>query len=267
MFLQILGFTVGLLYLWWEYHANSKVWLASVIMPAISMWIYFSKGLYADFGINIYYLLIAVYGYWNWTRKAIKASHSEAASSESVSASSESERASSESESVSSESERASSESERASSESERASSESKSASEIVSDSKITSDSESSDTSEKDAVAITHTPLKVWGLIIVASATIWWLIWWILVTFTDSNVPVADAFTTALSIVGLWMMAKKYAEQWLIWLVVDLVCSCLYWYKGIPFYCILYAIYTVIAYFGYRKWLRLIPTDNKASKP
>lgn len=61
--LEILGFGVGILYLWWEYHADSRVWLASVVMPAISMWIYFSKGLYADFGINIYYLIMAVYGY------------------------------------------------------------------------------------------------------------------------------------------------------------------------------------------------------------
>lgn len=204
MLLQILGFTVGLLYLWWEYKADSKVWLASVVMPAISMWIYFSKGLYADFSINIYYLLIAVYGYWNWTRKSTPAPDPKDSSLQ-------------------------------------------------VSEAETSSHA-------KIMVNISHTPLKVWGLIFVASALIWWFIWWILVTFTDSTVPVADAFTTALSIVGLWMMARKYAEQWLIWLVVDLVCSCLYWYKGIPFYCILYALYTVIAWFGYRKWLRLIPT-------
>lgn len=65
--LEILGLCIGLLYLWWEYLADSKVWLASVVMPAISMWIYYSKGLYADFGINIYYLLIAVYGFISWT--------------------------------------------------------------------------------------------------------------------------------------------------------------------------------------------------------
>ena len=200
MFLQILGFTVGLLYLWWEYHADSKVWLASVVMPAISMWIYFSKGLYADFGINIYYLLIAIYGFWNWTRKT----HQKQAAESEQQANSENHGSTHE-------------------------------------------------------LPVSHTPLKVWGLVAIVSALLWWFIWWILVTFTDSTVPVADAFTTALSIVGLWMMARKYAEQWLVWLVVDLVCSCLYWYKGIPFYSVLYAVYTVIAWFGYRKWLRLIP--------
>lgn len=211
MFLEVLGFCIGILYLWWEYHANPKVWLASVIMPMISMWIYFSKGLYADFGINIYYLVIAIYGFWNWTRK----SHSHPA--EVVSNNEETTATKQES----------------------------------VTNSEVTK--------SKRELPVSHTPLKVWAGIIMMSLALWWLIWWILTTFTDSTVPVADAFTTALSIVGLWMMAKKYAEQWLIWLIVDLVCSCLYWYKGIPFYSVLYAIYTVIAWFGYRKWLRLIP--------
>lgn len=71
---EILGFAVGILYLWWEYQADAKVWLASVVMPMISMWIYYSKGLYADFAINIYYLIIAVYGFISWTRGAKKKS-------------------------------------------------------------------------------------------------------------------------------------------------------------------------------------------------
>lgn len=183
--LEILGFTIGLLYLWWEYHANAKVWLASVIMPAISMWIYYSKGLYADFGINIYYLVIAVYGFLTWTRGG-------------------------------------------------------------------------AGVRKKAPRKITRTPLWAAAVGVLSTGLLWLGIWWILVNFTDSTVPVADAFTTALSIVGLWMMARKYAEQWLVWFVVDIVCSALYYYKGIPFYAILYGVYTIIALFGYRKWLRLM---------
>lgn len=189
--LEILGFSVGLLYLWWEYHANPKVWLASVIMPAISMWIYYSKGLYADFCINIYYLVIAVYGFVIWTRGG------------------------------------------------------------------------SGSTGKKKAsLPIAHTPRWAWVVAIVGTLVLWRGIWWILVSFTDSTVPVADAFTTSLSIVGLWMLARKYAEQWLAWFVVDIVCCGLYLYKGLPFYCALYGIYTVIAIFGYRKWLRLMAAQQ-----
>lgn len=105
---------------------------------------------------------------------------------------------------------------------------------------------------------ITHTPVRVWCGVAIVAIILWYAIWWMLVSLTDSTVPVADSFTTALSIVGLWMMARKYAEQWLIWFVVDIVCSGLYYYKGLPFYCLLYAIYTVIAILGYRKWLRMM---------
>ncbi len=181
---EILGFVIGLLYLWWEYHANPKVWLAALVMPAISMWIYYSKGLYADFAINIYYLLIAVYGFIVWTRGG-----------------------------------------------------------------------EKKNKTKKRITRITMAQLAGCSLVSVA---LWVLIWWILITFTDSTVPVADAFTTALSIVGLWMMAQKIAEQWLVWLVVDIVCTGLYFYKDIPFYAILYFIYSVISVVGYRKWLQIM---------
>ena len=64
-----------------------------------------------------------------------------------------------------------------------------------------------------------------------AGATLAWnhrcrmqaLIYWLLVTFTKSNVPMADSFTTALSIVGIWALAHKYLEQWFIWIAVDVV--------------------------------------------
>lgn len=193
--LEILGFCVGLLYLWWEYQANPKVWLASVVMPGISMWVYYSKGLYADFGINIYYLLIAVYGFVAWTRGIPSARDK-----------------------------------------------------------------------KKKPRAITHTPMWAWSVAASASFLLWGGIWWVLVSFTDSTVPVADAFTTALSIVGLWMLARKYAEQWLVWLVVDIVCCGLYLYKGLTFYCILYGLYTVIAVLGYRKWLRLMSSGKTGGK-
>ena len=65
-FLEILGTLIGMLYLYWEYKGDIKLWIASIIMPAISLYIYYSKGLYADFGINIYYLLVAVYGWILW---------------------------------------------------------------------------------------------------------------------------------------------------------------------------------------------------------
>ena len=91
---------------------------------------------------------------------------------------------------------------------------------------------------------------------------VWGLLFWWLATSTNSNVPLADSFTTALSIIGIWALARKYLEQWFIWIVVDAVSSVLYYYKDIPFKGSLYALYVVIAIMGYRKWKRMMKTEN-----
>ena len=89
-------------------------------------------------------------------------------------------------------------------------------------------------------------------------------IWLILTNFTDSTVPVGDAFTTALSVVALYMLAQKYVEQWLVWLVVDVVCAALYLYKGLYPTALLYLLYAVVAWFGYLRWLKMMKTDERA---
>lgn len=82
----------------------------------------------------------------------------------------------------------------------------------------------------------------------------WAATYYVLVTWTNSTVPVLDSFTNALSFVGMWALARKYVEQWLFWMVVDIVCTALYIQKGIPFKAGLYGLYVVIAIAGYRKW-------------
>ena len=66
MELEIIGTIVGLVYLWLEYRASIYLWIASIIMPAIYIFVYYEAGLYADFGINVYYLGAAVYGWLVW---------------------------------------------------------------------------------------------------------------------------------------------------------------------------------------------------------
>ena len=191
-FLDILGFAVGLVYLYLEYKASIWLWLASIIMPAIDMVLYFKAGLYADFGMAIYYCLAAIYGFAVWHFKGKK-------------------------------------------------------------DNKV--------------MPVTHVPRSAIIPIIAATALIWTAIWWFLSRHTNSSVPVTDAFTTALSIVALWALARKYAEQWLMWFVVDAICCLLYVYKGIPFKAIIYGIYTVFAIVGYRKWLTMIAPAATVDKP
>lgn len=188
MELEIIGTLVGLVYLWLEYRASIYLWIASVIMPAIYIFVYYDAGLYADFGINIYYLGAAVYGWLVWKY--------------------------------------------------------------------------GSKSKEVKELPITHMPARSWlkaGIIFVVAQ---FLIAWLLINFTDSDVPWWDAFTTALSIIGMWMLARKYLEQWWVWIVVDVVCVGLYIYKDLHFTAALYALYAIIAIFGWLNWKKLMKAQQ-----
>ncbi len=181
--LDILKVGVGLVYLYLEYKAKRSLWIASVIMPIIGMWLFFRKGLYADFAINIYYLVIAIYGYAVWSTKT---------------------------------------------------------------------------RTEKPEVPISHIPARVALCLAGVWVAAWLAVAGVLICWTNSTVPWLDSFTTSLSFAGMWMLARKYAEQWLVWFVVDAVYVYLYFYKGIYFSGSLYAFYTIMALVGYRKWLHLM---------
>ncbi len=106
--------------------------------------------------------------------------------------------------------------------------------------------------------AITRTPLRRVPLLVAAYALVHAGIYLLLVRFTNSTVPFWDSFTTALSVVAMWMLSRKYAEQWLVWLVVDLTTVGLYVYKEIPFTAGLYLLYSALAVAGYLRWNRQI---------
>ena len=193
--LDIVTTVLGLAYILLEYRASLWMWVVGFAMQALGIVLYHQKGLYADCGMEFYYLSMTVYGYWKWVRGNQR-------------------------------------------------------------DRSFDTSADSSDPQPTNlgGLEITHIPLRL----LVRS-----LIYWLLVTYTNSNVPLADSFTTALSLIGIWALAHKYLEQWFIWIAVDVVTSILYFYKDIPFKASLYALYVIIAIFGYMKWRRMMTSDAK----
>ncbi len=119
---------------------------------------------------------------------------------------------------------------------------------------------------KRDAeMPITHMPGRLYVPATVFFAIAWGLTFYVLKNYTNSTVPVTDAFTNALSFIGLWALSRKYIEQWLFWIVVDAFCTYLYVGKGIPFKAGLYALYTVIAVMGYMKWKRMMEAAKAES--
>lgn len=176
--LDITTTALGLAYILLEYKASVWMWVVGFFMQSLGIVLYYQKGLYADCGMEFYYLAMTIYGFIAWMRHKQK-----------------------------------------------------------------TAD-----------LPIRHMPLRMAFIWIGIGLALWLIIYLLLSHFTNSNVPVADAFTTALSVVGIWALAKKYLEQWFVWIVVDVVTCGLYFYKGIPFKASLYALYVVIAVFGYFAW-------------
>ncbi len=107
---------------------------------------------------------------------------------------------------------------------------------------------------KKESLPIIYMPRRQYLPTVVFFFVAWGTIYYILTRWTDSTVPVLDSFTNAMSFVGLWALARKYLEQWLFWMVVDIVCCVLYVHKGIPFKALLYGLCVVIAIAGYYKW-------------
>ncbi|MBP3214322.1 MAG: nicotinamide mononucleotide transporter [Bacteroidaceae bacterium] len=114
----------------------------------------------------------------------------------------------------------------------------------------------------KKELPITHMPLRLYLPTTLFFFAAWAATYYVLVTWTNSTVPLLDSFTNALSFVGLWALARKFIEQWWFWVVVDIVCCILYVQKDIPFKAALYGLYVIIAIFGYFKWKGLMTPSS-----
>ena len=190
--LDMLTTILGLAYILLQYRASIWLWAVGIAMESFGIVLFYQKGLYADCGMELYYLVMSIYGFISWKY--------------------------------------------------------------------LHHGSTSDKKSEKPVTHFEDRYILPWT---IGTLLIWGAIYYFLAHHTDSRVPIADSFTTALSIVGIWALAKKYLEHWLIWIVVDAVSSILYFSKDIPFKASLYALYVVIAILGYMKWKRMMANSQE----
>ncbi len=63
-----------------------------------------------------------------------------------------------------------------------------------------------------------------------------------------------DTITTSIFFVGMWLMARRKIENWIYWIIGNIITVPLYFYKGLTFSSILYFVLTILAIFGYLEW-------------
>jgi nicotinamide mononucleotide transporter len=107
---------------------------------------------------------------------------------------------------------------------------------------------------------ITHNDKKVSLVIFVTTLLFVFVIYQLFSKWT-SWVAYVDTITTAIFFVGMWLMARRKIENWIFWIVGDMISVPLYYYKGFTFTSMQYFVFTIIAIFGYLAWEKSI--NNK----
>jgi nicotinamide mononucleotide transporter len=108
----------------------------------------------------------------------------------------------------------------------------------------------------REPLAVTTCDTKGW----IYSAIGWAIGFAILAVFldrfTDTDVPNTDGFLTAGSLVGQVLLSRKKVENWIVWIIVDILYVGLYVYKGLMLTAVLYALFVVLAGIGLVAWQR-----------
>ena len=97
-----------------------------------------------------------------------------------------------------------------------------------------------------------------WAFALLAILLAWPALGLFLQHQTDSQVPYWDAFPTVASLLGQWLLGRKYQENWSVWVLVNIVSVALFAYKGYWLTVVLYAVFIPMSVAGWRAWqLRL----------
>src|SRR5690554_46330 len=176
--LEWIAVTTGIMSVWYSMKENIWVYPTGIINTVIYIYLAFSFKLYADMGVNFYYTIMSMYGWYYW----------------------------------------------------------------------LNTDG------DEDQVPVTTNSRKENIIsVIIFSGSLAILIF-VLTYFTDSDVPVWDATTTSFAILGMWLMARKKLENWLAWILTNLVSIPLYFYKGLILTSFQFLIFTILAVMGYLAW-------------
>ncbi len=177
--LEAMAVVFGLLSVWYSKQENILVYPTGIVSVLIYVYITFQYKLYADMGINGYYFVMSVYGWYHWTHTG----------------------------------------------------------------------------DDKPQIPITINSTKE-NLVAFAVFTVAFFAIRFGLDFTDSDVPNWDSLTTATAIAGMWLMARKKLENWVAWVITDIIAVPLYWYKGLLLTSFQFFVFTILATWGFFEWRR-----------
>ncbi len=189
--LEWVAVITGLMSVWFSMKENILVYPTGIISVLIYVYFGFNYQLYADMGVNSYYFVMSVYGWYHW---------------------------------------------------------------------KDTGDD------SREQIPVTTNSNKEWLVSIVLLVGSFLILVFVLINFTDSDVPIWDATTTCFAILGMWLMARKKLESWIAWIITDLISVPLYFYKGLVLTSVQFLIFTGLAFAGYIAWKKSLENQSIKSE-
>ena len=118
-------------------------------------------------------------------------------------------------------------------------------------------------TGDRPSRPITRASKLEWILSVTGLVLFFLILVYVLKNYTDSNVPIWDALTTAIFIIGMWLMALKKIENWLAWILGDFISIPLFASKGLILTSLQFAIFLALAVAGYLAWNQKIRLNPK----
>ena len=104
---------------------------------------------------------------------------------------------------------------------------------------------------------VTNNEKKI-GIIIFLSSLVFVYLIYVYFDKWGTITSYVDNITTAIFFVGMWLMAKRKIENWIFWIIADIISIPLYFYKGLTFTSLQYLIFTFIAIAGYYSWKKIL---------
>lgn len=165
----------------------NKIWLypTGIAATALSIFILFEAGLYAECLLNLYYIVMSVYGWWYWIKKK-----------------------------------------------------------------------------NEPPVKITRSSRQEWLIVLLIVLIGFVLLSFLLKQFTPSTVPFWDAWVSATAWAGMWLLAKRKIENWLLLNLSNAFAIPLLFHKELPLYAALTLFLFIVAVFGYIKWNKILKAET-----
>ncbi len=104
--------------------------------------------------------------------------------------------------------------------------------------------------------------LKMNFIVIIASLLFTFALGFTLEQYTSAALPYLDAFTTSFSLAATWMVARKFIENWLYWIVIDSAAVFMYAERNLYLTAFLMFVFTILAVYGFIQWRRTMQVQQ-----